>query len=106
GDGTAALCADDSRIFTLSMHCGDNFPLVSGDLRTLAMTEVIWTLHFLPAVVTRPSVVSCKTICHLFWSASDLILCFIRLVWTYTRVILWDNFRPPTRASSAEIASF
>lgn len=26
GDGTAALCADDERIFTFSMHCGDNFP--------------------------------------------------------------------------------
>lgn len=26
GDGTAAICADDSRIFTFSMHCGDNFP--------------------------------------------------------------------------------
>ena len=26
GDGTAALCAGDQRIFTFSMHCGDNFP--------------------------------------------------------------------------------
>lgn len=26
GDGTAALCASDKRIFTFSMHCSDNFP--------------------------------------------------------------------------------
>lgn len=26
GDGTAAICANDDRIFTFSMHCGDNFP--------------------------------------------------------------------------------
>lgn len=26
GDGTAAICQDDARIFTFSMHCGDNFP--------------------------------------------------------------------------------
>ena len=26
GDGTAALCAGDERIFTFSLHCGDNFP--------------------------------------------------------------------------------
>ena len=26
GDGTAAICAGDQRIFTFSMHCGDNFP--------------------------------------------------------------------------------
>jgi acetoin utilization deacetylase AcuC-like enzyme len=27
GDGTAAICADDPRIHTLSMHCRTNFPL-------------------------------------------------------------------------------
>jgi acetoin utilization deacetylase AcuC-like enzyme len=26
GDGTASICADDPRIFTLSVHCEDNFP--------------------------------------------------------------------------------
>jgi acetoin utilization deacetylase AcuC-like enzyme len=27
GDGTAAICADDDRVFTCSLHCGANFPL-------------------------------------------------------------------------------
>jgi acetoin utilization deacetylase AcuC-like enzyme len=27
GDGTAAICADDPRIYTFSIHCGINFPL-------------------------------------------------------------------------------
>ena len=27
GDGTAAICADDPRIHTFSMHCRTNFPL-------------------------------------------------------------------------------
>lgn len=27
GDGTAAIFADDPRVFTLSAHCGSNFPL-------------------------------------------------------------------------------
>jgi acetoin utilization deacetylase AcuC-like enzyme len=27
GDGTAAICADDARIHTFSMHCRTNFPL-------------------------------------------------------------------------------
>eukprot|EP00961_Rhodomonas_salina_P047098 632211-Rhodomonas_salina.3 len=26
GDGTAAIFADDARVFTLSFHCGSNFP--------------------------------------------------------------------------------
>lgn len=29
GDGTAAICAGDQRIFTFSMHCGDNFPFAN-----------------------------------------------------------------------------
>ncbi len=34
GDGTAAIFTDEPRVFTFSMHCGDNFPLrkVPGDL--------------------------------------------------------------------------
>jgi len=27
GDGTAAICADEPRVYTFSMHCGINFPL-------------------------------------------------------------------------------
>ena len=40
GDGTAAIFADDPRVFTFSMHCGKNFPArkVNGD-RDVALPE-------------------------------------------------------------------